>query len=89
MNGEPLLEVRDITLRFGGVTAISDVSFEVYPGELFSIIGPNGAGKTSIFNAISGVYHPQEGDIVWQGESILGVRPDRIARHVTMERISQ
>ena len=80
MTGEPLLEVKDMTLRFGGVTAISDVSFEVYPGELYSIIGPNGAGKTSIFNTISGVYHPQQGDILWKGESILGTRPDRVAK---------
>jgi branched-chain amino acid transport system ATP-binding protein len=80
VTGEPLLEVKDMTLRFGGVTAISDVSFEVYPGELYSIIGPNGAGKTSIFNTISGVYHPQQGDILWKGESILGTRPDRVAK---------
>ena len=80
MVGEPLLEVKDMTLRFGGVTAISDVSFAVFPGELYSIIGPNGAGKTSIFNTISGVYRPQEGDVRWKGESILGTRPDRIAK---------
>lgn len=75
-----ILEAKDITLRFGGVTAINDVSFHVEPGELFSIIGPNGAGKTSIFNTISQVYRPQEGDIVWKGESILGERPDHVAR---------
>jgi branched-chain amino acid transport system ATP-binding protein len=62
------------------VTAISDVSFAVFPGELYSIIGPNGAGKTSIFNTISGVYRPQEGDVRWKGESILGTRPDRVAK---------
>jgi branched-chain amino acid transport system ATP-binding protein len=67
-------------LRFGGVTAISEVSFQVFPGELFSIIGPNGAGKTSIFNVISGVYRPDEGDARWRDRSILGMRPDRIAR---------
>ncbi len=77
---ESLLDVRGITLRFGGVTAIDDVSFDVTPGELFSIIGPNGAGKTSIFNTISQVYRPQEGDIVFEGESIMGHRPDFIAR---------
>ena len=80
MAGDPLLEVKDMTLRFGGVTAISEVSFEVQPSELFSIIGPNGAGKTSIFNTISGVYRPQEGDILWRGESILNVRPDKVAQ---------
>jgi branched-chain amino acid transport system ATP-binding protein len=74
-----LLEVDDITLRFGGVTAISRVSFDVQPGELFAIIGPNGAGKTSIFNTISQVYEPQQGDIRFQGTSLMGLRPDRVA----------
>ena len=76
---EHLLEVENITLRFGGVTAINDVSFNVDQGELFSIIGPNGAGKTSIFNTLSQVYRPQEGDIRWNGDSIMGQRPDKIA----------
>ena len=75
----PILQAQDITLRFGGVTAISSVTFDVHEGELFSIIGPNGAGKTSIFNTISQVYRPQEGDIRWRGESIMGRRPDDIA----------
>ncbi len=74
-----LLVVDDITLRFGGVTAINGVSFHVDDGELFSIIGPNGAGKTSIFNTLSQVYRPQEGDIIWQGQSIMGQRPDKVA----------
>ena len=58
MAATPLLEVRDLTLRFGGVTALDDVSFDVHPGELFAVIGPNGAGKTSIFNCLSAVYRP-------------------------------
>lgn len=74
-----LLVVDDITLRFGGVTAINGVSFHVDDGELFSIIGPNGAGKTSIFNTLSQVYRPQEGDILWRGQSIMGMRPDKVA----------
>jgi branched-chain amino acid transport system ATP-binding protein len=74
-----LLEIEDITLRFGGVTAISRVSFDVQPGELFAIIGPNGAGKTSIFNTISQVYKPQQGDIRFQGTSLMGLRPDKVA----------
>ena len=74
-----LLEVENITLSFGGVTAINGVSFHVDDGELFSIIGPNGAGKTSIFNTLSQVYRPQEGDILWRGESIQGMRPDKVA----------
>jgi len=74
-----LLEVDNITLSFGGVTAINDVSFHVDEGELFSIIGPNGAGKTSCFNTLSQVYRPQRGDIRWKGQSIQGMRPDRVA----------
>ena len=74
-----MLEVDAIQLRFGGVMAINDVSFTVAHGELFAIIGPNGAGKTSIFNAISQVYIPQVGDIRWRGQSIKGIRPDRVA----------
>ena len=79
-DAQPLLQVDDISLRFGGVTAIDSVSFEVRDGELFAIIGPNGAGKTSIFNSISQVYQPQSGDIRWKGTSIMGTRPDRVAR---------
>ncbi len=75
-----IIEVEDITLRFGGVTAINGVGFHVTEGELFAVIGPNGAGKTSIFNSISQVYRPQEGDIRWKGKSIMGERPDAIAR---------
>jgi len=75
----PLLEVRDIHLSFKGVKAIDGVSFEVYPEELFAIIGPNGAGKTSIFNSLNQVYRPQEGDIHWKGESIMGLKPNRTA----------
>ena len=75
----PLLEVRDLTLRFGGVTALSEVSFDVQAGELFAVIGPNGAGKTSIFNCLSGVYRPQHGTIDLDGHSLVGVRPDKTA----------
>jgi branched-chain amino acid transport system ATP-binding protein len=77
---EELLEFVGVQLRFGGVLAINDVSFDVEHGQLFAIIGPNGAGKTSIFNAISQVYIPQVGDIRWRGESIKGLRPDRVAK---------
>jgi branched-chain amino acid transport system ATP-binding protein len=76
---EPLLEVRDIHLSFKGVRAIDGISFHVDGGELFAIIGPNGAGKTSIFNCINQVYSPQKGDIVWKGQSILGVKPNKTA----------
>ena len=71
---EPLLEVRGVTLRFGGVTAIEDVSFDVRRGELFAVIGPNGAGKTSIFNCLNGVYRPQEGSIRVKGPKATPMR---------------
>jgi branched-chain amino acid transport system ATP-binding protein len=75
----PLLEVRGVTLRFGGVSALSDVSFDVGADELFAIIGPNGAGKTSIFNCLSAVYRPQSGTIVLDGHELVGKRPARTA----------
>jgi branched-chain amino acid transport system ATP-binding protein len=74
-----LLEVDDIRLSFGGVRAIDGVSFHVDEGELFSIIGPNGAGKTSIFNCLNQVYRPQEGDIRWKGQSVMGMKPNETA----------
>ena len=75
-----LLVVKDIRLAFAGVVALDGVSFQVNPGELFAIIGPNGAGKTSIFNCLNGVYHPQEGSISLNGNSLLGKKPNRIAK---------
>jgi branched-chain amino acid transport system ATP-binding protein len=71
----PLLRVKDITLRFGGVTAISEVSFDVNQRELFAIIGPNGAGKTSILNCLNAVYQPQVGSIKIDGVELIGERP--------------
>lgn len=76
----PLLEVAGVTLRFGGITALNDVSFDVQRGELFAIIGPNGAGKSSIFNCLNGVYRPQQGSIRFDGDVITGRRPVAIAR---------
>jgi branched-chain amino acid transport system ATP-binding protein len=76
----PLLEVHELTLQFGGLAALSSVSFEVAPGELFAIIGPNGAGKTSIFNCLNAVYRPRRGSIRLRGEELLGKRPGDIAR---------
>jgi branched-chain amino acid transport system ATP-binding protein len=74
-NGQPLLDVRDVTLRFGGVTALQGVTFDVNNNELFAIIGPNGAGKTSIFNCLNAVYRPQEGSIRFDGQELIGKRP--------------
>jgi len=77
--GSAILEVDDVHLAFAGIKAIDGVSFTVNAGELFAIIGPNGAGKTSIFNCISGVYHPQEGSIAFEGVDLLGMKPNKIA----------
>ncbi|MET0238142.1 MAG: ABC transporter ATP-binding protein [Kibdelosporangium sp.] len=74
-----MLEVRDLVLRFGGVTALNGVSFNVGAGELFAIIGPNGAGKTSIFNCLNGVYRPQQGTIELAGTALTGKSPAAIA----------
>ncbi|NEE02357.1 ABC transporter ATP-binding protein [Phytoactinopolyspora halotolerans] len=77
---QPFLHVADLSLRFGGTTAIRDVGFELDEGSLLAIIGPNGAGKTSIFNCLSGVYRPQQGSIRFRGTDLRGLRPDAIAR---------
>ena len=77
--GEVLLSVENISLRFGGVKAIADVSFDIRKGEIRAIIGPNGAGKTSMLNCINGFYQPQEGQIVFTGERRAKMRPHRAA----------
>ena len=78
--GEVLMEMRHITLRFGGVTAIKDISFDIREGEIRAIIGPNGAGKSSMLNVINGFYHPQEGEIWFRGAKRGPMRPHAIAR---------
>ncbi|RSM52661.1 ABC transporter ATP-binding protein, partial [Actinoplanes sp. ATCC 53533] len=70
--GDVLLEVDNVTLRFGGVVALNEVSFSLRKGEIFGLIGPNGAGKTTCFNAMTGVYRPTSGGIRFRGESIVG-----------------
>jgi len=70
-----LLDIRNVSLAFGGVKAITDVSFDIREGEVRAIIGPNGAGKTSMLNVINGFYHPQQGAIVWQGRERRRMRP--------------
>jgi len=76
---EPLLVAQDLELRFGGVTALDGVSFEVERGEMFAVIGPNGAGKTSIFNCLNGVYRPQRGSIRLEGTELVRKSPPSIA----------
>ncbi|SDF98211.1 amino acid/amide ABC transporter ATP-binding protein 1, HAAT family [Limimonas halophila] len=81
--GAPILEVADVTLQFGGVSALSDVSLSVGEGEIFSIIGPNGAGKTSLLNCVSGRYRPQQGAIRFRGEDLTRAKPNaRCARGI-------
>lgn len=75
----PLLSASNLSLSFGGVHAVDDVSFDVMQGEVFSIIGPNGAGKTSLFNLISRLYDADSGDVTFDGQSIISVPPHRIA----------
>ena len=79
--GEPLLTADRINLRFGGLLALSGVSFEIKKGEILAIIGPNGAGKTSMLNVINGVYHPQEGTITYKGQTRKQMRPHEAASH--------
>ena len=80
MAGNPaVLEADAVSLRFGGVRALSDVSFAVQRGEIFSIIGPNGAGKTSMVNCVSGRYRPTEGRIRFEGQDVTHLRPNRRA----------
>ena len=74
-----LFQAEDIGIRFGGIRAVEGVSFEVRPGEVFSIIGPNGAGKTTIFNLISRIYNPSQGRLVFEGRDITRIAPHRIA----------
>jgi len=76
----PLLEVRELSRRFGGLLAVDRVSFAVQPGEIFGLIGPNGAGKTTLFNLISGVTPPSSGAVLWHGTPIGGQPPDRLNR---------
>ena len=71
----PLLQVTDVSLAFGGVQALRDVTYDVLPGELFAVIGPNGAGKTSIFNCLNAVYRPQEGSARLEGVELLDLGP--------------
>jgi branched-chain amino acid transport system ATP-binding protein len=76
----PLLELDRLSLSFLGLRAISELDLRVADGEIVSIIGPNGAGKTTVFNVITGIYKPTEGDVRFAGKSIAGMRPDRINR---------
>ncbi len=77
--GGPVMEMKNITLRFGGVVAIKDISFDIREGEIRAIIGPNGAGKSSMLNVMNGFYHPQEGEVFFHGKKRGPLRPYQIA----------
>lgn len=78
--GNPILQIDNITLAFGGVTALNGISFDVAEGEICAVIGPNGAGKSSMLNVINGVYVPQEGRVVFKGQDCTKMRPRQIAQ---------
>src|SRR5437899_5726970 len=77
---DPVLRTEGLTIRFGGLSALNGVNFQVQRGEIRAIIGPNGAGKSTFFNCLTGVLHPTSGRILFDGEDITGFSPDRISR---------
>ena len=77
---EPILKLQNVTMQFGGVVALNDVSFEIKKQEILGLIGPNGAGKTTVFNVITGVYQVTKGDISFEGKSLKGTRRYKITR---------
>ena len=77
---ERILELKNVTMRFGGVSALDGVDFHVNKGEICALIGPNGAGKTTVFNVVTGVYTPTSGEILFKGESVVGKKRQNITR---------
>ena len=73
-----MLEVRGLTKRFGGLVANDDISFSVATGEILGVIGPNGAGKSTLFELVTGFERPDRGEVLFEGRSIVGARPDRV-----------
>jgi ABC-type branched-subunit amino acid transport system ATPase component len=80
VNDENLLEIKGLKKRFGGLYALSDLEMHISDGEVVSVIGPNGAGKTTLFNVITGLYEPDGGDVVFDGHSLMGLKPNQITR---------
>jgi len=76
---KPVISVNSISLKFGGLQVLNDVSMDVRAGEILAIIGPNGAGKTSFFNCVNGFYHPYQGEILYQGKDLTRLKPHKIA----------
>lgn len=80
VRNENILEINNLSISFGGLKAVQDVSFKLKNGELLGLIGPNGAGKTTLFNMLSGVYTPTSGDIILDGQRVNGIRPDKLSK---------
>ena len=80
MSDMPILQLQDVSKRFGGLQALAHATFDLPQGQILGLIGPNGAGKTTLFNCINGVYPPEEGHVLFLGEDITGLKPYRIAR---------
>lgn len=78
---EPILQIRNLEKRFGGLTAVSNVSYDVAEGKVTGLIGPNGAGKTTSFNLITGTYPPSSGQVIFQGKPITGQPPHKVVAH--------
>jgi branched-chain amino acid transport system ATP-binding protein len=76
----PLLEIKNLSISFGGIQALADIDMNTDSEEILAVIGPNGSGKTTLFNCISGSYKPQKGEIRFNGKSLLGLSPDKVAR---------
>jgi len=79
MEGQSVLQVRNISKAFGGVQAVEDVSFTLHKGEIFGVIGPNGSGKTTLVNLITGFVRPDSGEVLFKGKKITGIQPHKIA----------
>jgi branched-chain amino acid transport system ATP-binding protein len=73
-----MLKLKDVTIKFGGLTAVNQVNAEISKGSIFGLIGPNGAGKTTLFNIISGVYAPTSGSVIFNGKEIQGTAPYKV-----------
>ena len=76
---EKLLEIKGVSLNFGGLRVVADLDLDVSKGEILSVIGPNGAGKTTLFNLITGIYRPDAGDILLEGRTLVGLQPHQIS----------
>ena len=79
-NDKIIFALEDISISFGGLQAVSDCSFNIYDGEIFSLIGPNGAGKTTIFNIINALYKPDSGRVLLEGEDLVSLKSHQIAK---------